>query len=85
MSGVKKDYTVNEIIKILNSIGYHISRQNKHPIYSTKDQDKIKAGKENYALTITHNPLKIGTLLSLIKFLGFATLKQFEKYWRSVK
>jgi len=78
MSKVKTTYSLKEIIKILNQKGFYYERGNKHPYYCN---DKGIC----YALTMTKDPMRIGTLTELRGFLGFENWKEMQKFWESIK
>jgi hypothetical protein len=81
MSSIKKQYTVSEAQKQLRLCGYVYYTKNKHEIWKTEEQDRIDNRCESYALTTTHNPLKIGTMKGLITFLGFKNFEECHSFW----
>jgi hypothetical protein len=76
---------VAEAIKLLNSCGYYILVQNKHPIYATDNEKLISQRKARYALTITKDPLRQGTLKGLRDFLGFSSWAEMHNFWIKIK
>ena len=85
MSKVKTTYSVAEAKKLLECMDYVLTRQGKHPIYTTNNYMRIAQQKKAYSLTITHDPLRQGTTKGLRDFLGFQTWEQLHKYWMSIK
>ena len=81
MSVVKTTYSISEARQLLKICGYQYHKITKHEIWRTDDETLINQQKERFPLTITHDPVKRGTMLALIKFLGFEDFKHCHNFW----
>ncbi len=59
---IPRDLSANDLIKILSVYDYHISRQKGSHIRLTR----ISASGEHHISIPNHDPLKLGTLVSIL-------------------
>jgi predicted RNA binding protein YcfA (HicA-like mRNA interferase family) len=59
---IPRDVTAGDLVKALACLGYHVTRQKGSHIRLTTDQ-----GGEHHEVVPNHNPVKIGTLRSILK------------------
>jgi len=85
MSKPKLTYSVKEAKQLLLAAGYSILKHSKHEIWETKDSKLITARKARYALTISKDPLRQGTMQGLRDFLGFASWQDLQEFWMKIK
>ncbi len=60
-----RDVNVQELIKLLKKLGYSITRQSGSHIRLTTQQEG-----EHHITISNHNPIKIGTLASILSDIG---------------
>ena len=77
MSKVKTSYTVREAKEILTQHGYCFVRHVKHEIWELKNPEP-ENNSQSYALTVSKDPVRTGTMLGLIQFLGYKNFKDFQ-------
>lgn len=75
-----KDLSGKELIKLLQNLGYEVSRQTGSHIRLTTHQNGT------HHLTIpNHRPIKIGTLSGILKDVGSHFNKSKEDVWKEIK
>ena len=77
MSKVKTSYSVKEVKAVLKEHGYYFARAGKHQIWELIESNP-NCTNQSYALTTSKDPVRTGTMLGLIHFLGYSNFQDFQ-------